>query len=125
MEDPDSFDRWEVLIRTAESLEGGLTRNSSPQSIASTRGIYDKLLAKYPLFYGYWKKYAELEFAVAGTEAAELVSIRRNLRTNFLPLTIIKVYERGIASIAPSVDLWTGYCAFKVETTHDPDVIRE
>lgn len=37
----------------------------------------------------------------------------------------LQVFERGVASILNSVDLWTDYCAFKVETSHDPDVIRE
>ena len=72
-EEPDSFEIWEKLVRAAESLEGGLNRNSSPQSIASTRDIYDRFLAKFPLLFGYWKKYADLEFSIAGTEAAELV----------------------------------------------------
>ncbi|MCJ1253076.1 hypothetical protein MMC24_000883 [Lignoscripta atroalba] len=107
LEDQDSFDNWEKLVRAAESLEGGLNRNSSPQSIVATRDIYDRFLAKFPLLFGYWKKYADLEFSIAGTEAAELV------------------YERGVASITNSVDLWTNYCAFKVETSHDSDVIRE
>lgn len=40
-------------------------------------------------------------------------------------LTGIQVYERGVASIGISVDLWANYCAFKVETSHDNDVIRE
>ncbi|KAL9605096.1 MAG: hypothetical protein Q9219_000030 [cf. Caloplaca sp. 3 TL-2023] len=107
LEDQDSFENWEKLVRAAESLEGGLNRNSSPQSIVATRDIYDRFLAKFPLLFGYWKKYADLEFSIAGTEAAELV------------------YERGVASITNSVDLWTNYCSFKVETSHDPDVIRE
>lgn len=74
LEDPDSFENWEKLVRAAESLEGGLNRNSSPQSIAATRDIYDRFLAKFPLLFGYWKKYADLEFSIAGTEAAELVN---------------------------------------------------
>ncbi|MCJ1447442.1 MAG: hypothetical protein MMC23_007953 [Stictis urceolatum] len=106
-EDPDSFEAWEKLVRAAESLEGGLNRNSNPQAIAATRDIYDRFLAKFPLLFGYWKKYADLEFSIAGTEAAELV------------------YERGVASITNSVDLWTNYGSFKVETCHDPEVIRE
>jgi pre-mRNA-processing factor 39 len=73
LEDPDSFENWEKLVRTAESLEGGLNRNSSPQSIVAIRDIYDRFLAKFPLLFGYWKKYADLEFSIAGTEAAELV----------------------------------------------------
>ena len=62
-------------MRAAESLEGGLNRNSSPQSISATRDTYDRFLAKFPLLFGYWKKYADLEFSIAGTEAAELVSV--------------------------------------------------
>jgi pre-mRNA-processing factor 39 len=74
--DPDNYEIWEKLVRTAEGLEGGLTRNSSPQSIAKMRETYDSFLAKFPLFFGYWKKYADLEFSIAGTEAAELVRSR-------------------------------------------------
>ncbi|ESZ97491.1 pre-mRNA-processing factor 39 [Sclerotinia borealis F-4128] len=107
LEDTDNFESWEKLVRAAETLEGGLNRNSSPQAIATTRESYDRFLAKFPLLFGYWKKYADLEFSIAGTEAAEMV------------------FERGIASIATSVDLWTDYCSFKVETSHDPDVIRD
>ncbi|TAQ88412.1 hypothetical protein B7494_g3277 [Chlorociboria aeruginascens] len=107
LENPDTFENWEKLVRAAETLEGGLNRNSSPQAIATTRDSYDRFLAKFPPLFGYWKKYADLEFSIAGTEAAEMV------------------YERGVASIATSVDLWTEYCSFKVETSHDPDVIRE
>ena len=60
-------------MRAAEAQEGGLHRNSSPGAIASTREVYDKFLARFPLFFGYWKKYADLEFSIAGTEAAEMV----------------------------------------------------
>ncbi|KAI5272026.1 hypothetical protein E4T47_04681 [Aureobasidium subglaciale] len=104
---PDEFENWEKLVRAVEGLEGGLNRNSSPQAITAARSIYDRFLAKFPLFFGYWKKYADLEFAIAGTEAAEMV------------------YERGVASISISVDLWANYCSFKVETTHDDGIIRE
>ena len=72
-EDPEEFERWEKLVRAAEAQEGGLNRNSSPGAIAATRDTYDRFLARFPLFFGYWKKYANLEFAIAGTEAAEMV----------------------------------------------------
>ena len=71
--DPDNYEIWEKMVRSAESLEGGLTRNSSPLAITTSRDVYDRFLAKFPLFFGYWKKYADLEFSIAGTEAAELV----------------------------------------------------
>ncbi|KAF3142420.1 hypothetical protein TWF703_000809 [Orbilia oligospora] len=109
LEDSDDFENWEKLIRVCEGLEGGggLNRNSSPQAIAMTRSAFDRFLAKFPLLFGYWKKYADLEFSIAGTEASEMV------------------YERGVASITNSVDLWTAYCNFKVDTSHDIDVTRE
>ncbi|OBT67582.1 hypothetical protein VE03_03851 [Pseudogymnoascus sp. 23342-1-I1] len=107
LEDTDNFENWEKLVRAAESLEGGLNRNSSPQAITTVRDVYDRFLLKFPLLFGYWKKYADLEFLIAGTEAAEMV------------------FERGVASITNSVDLWTDYCSFKVETSHVPDVTRE
>ena len=75
--DPDSFEIWEKLVRAAEGLEGGINRNSSSQAITAVRDIYDRFLAKFPLFFGYWKKYADLEFSIAGTEAADMVSDSR------------------------------------------------
>ncbi|KAJ5610720.1 hypothetical protein N7510_007439 [Penicillium lagena] len=107
VDDPDNFETWEKLVRAAESLEGGINRNSNPQAITTVRNSFDRFLAKFPLLFGYWKKYADLEFSITGTEAAEMV------------------YERGVASISPSVDLWTNYCSFKAETSHDADIIRE
>jgi pre-mRNA-processing factor 39 len=106
-DDPDNFETWEKLVRGAEALEGGINRNSNPQAITTVRNVYDRFLAKFPLLFGYWKKYADLEFSITGTEAADMV------------------YERGVASISSSVDLWTNYCSFKAETSHDPDIIRE
>ncbi|BCR83224.1 putative mRNA splicing protein (Prp39) [Aspergillus chevalieri] len=106
-DDPDNFETWEKLVRAGEALEGGINRNSNPQAITTVRSVYDRFLAKFPLLFGYWKKYADLEFSITGTEAADMV------------------YERGVASISPSVDLWTNYCSFKAETSHDPDIIRE
>ena len=74
LEDTDNFENWEKLVRAAESLEGGLNRNSSPQAITTVRDVYDRFLLKFPLLFGYWKKYADLEFLIAGTEAAEMAS---------------------------------------------------
>lgn len=63
-------------MRGAESLEGGINRNSNPQAITTARHAYDRFLAKFPLLFGYWKKYADMEFSITGTEAAEMVSLR-------------------------------------------------
>jgi hypothetical protein len=74
IENEDEFERWEALVTRATELEGGVTRNSSPSSIELVRNAYNCFLAKFPLFFGYWKKYADLEFAIGGTETAEMVS---------------------------------------------------
>ena len=71
------------------------------------RDAYDRFLLKFPLLFGYWKKYADLEFNISGPESAEMI------------------YERGCASITNCVDLWTSYCSFKMETTHTPHLVRE
>lgn len=80
LEDTDNFENWEKLVRAAESLEGGLNRNSSPQAITTVRDVYDRFLLKFPLLFGYWKKYADLEFLIAGTEAAEMVNNTSNYK---------------------------------------------
>jgi pre-mRNA-processing factor 39 len=105
--DEDEYAPWEKLVAAVEALEGGLNRNSSPAAIELFRDVYDRFLDKFPLFFGYWHKYAELEFAIGGTEAADMV------------------YERGVACVPNSVDLWSNYCVFKTATSHDPDVMRE
>ncbi|KAI2482905.1 Pre-mRNA-processing factor 39 [Pyrenophora tritici-repentis] len=107
IENEDDFERWEALVTRASDLEGGVTRNSSPGAIELVRNVYDCFLTKFPLFFGYWKKYADLEFSIGGTETAEMV------------------YERGVSCITTSVDLWANYCTFKMDTSHDNDIIRE
>jgi pre-mRNA-processing factor 39 len=69
--DSDSFETWEKLVRACEGLEGGLNR---PQALATLRDTYDRFLLKFPLLFGYWKKYADLEFNISGPESAEMVS---------------------------------------------------
>ncbi|KAF1950689.1 TPR-like protein [Byssothecium circinans] len=102
----NEFEKWEALVLRAMELEGGVTRNSSPTSIDLVRKLFDSFLAKFPLFFGYWKKYADFEFSIGGTETAEMV------------------YERGVSAISCSVDLWTHYCSFKLDTCHDADLVR-
>jgi hypothetical protein len=42
---------------------------------------------KFPLFFGYWKKYADLEFSIAGTEAAEMVRASPGAKVHMLKLS--------------------------------------
>ncbi|KAJ1563464.1 hypothetical protein HK096_000845, partial [Nowakowskiella sp. JEL0078] len=68
---PDDFASWEALIKLSENVNGGITRATSEQDLLNVRTVYDHFLAKFPLCFGYWKKYADLELAIAGPPAAE------------------------------------------------------
>ena len=121
--DADDFDSWEALVRCVEAAEGGLNRSSSLKAIANMRSVYNRFLTRFPLLFGYWKKFADLEYSIAGTEAAEMVP-------SHTPCALgsgadNEIYERGVASVPNSVDLWSNYCTFKMETNHEPQVIRE
>lgn len=62
--------------------------------IEKLREVYDAFLGMYPLCYGYWRKYADMESKNGSSENAKLV------------------YERGLTAIGNSIDLWLAYCNF-------------
>lgn len=63
--------------------------------IGRIRQVYDAFLAEYPLCYGYWKKYADAEAKHVSLEEASIV------------------YDRGVAAVPYSVDLWGHYAMHK------------
>jgi pre-mRNA-processing factor 39 len=67
---------------------------------------YEGVLYQFPLLYGYWKKYAELEDFLQNIEKA------------------VEIYERGVREVN-SVDLWTFYCVYVSEKTQNIEVIRK
>uniref|UniRef100_A0A8C6NL53 Pre-mRNA-processing factor 39-like n=4 Tax=Nothobranchius furzeri TaxID=105023 RepID=A0A8C6NL53_NOTFU len=78
---PQDFTSWTDLLQYCEQ-EGNFT--------ASRRAL-EAFLARYPLCYGYWKKYADLERRAGDNSKAEEVCIR------------------GLKAISLSVDLWIHY----------------
>jgi pre-mRNA-processing factor 39 len=42
------------------------------------RNAYDCFLTNFPLFFGYWKEYADLEFSIGGTETAEITKNKKS-----------------------------------------------
>ncbi|KAF9935844.1 hypothetical protein BGZ67_002942 [Mortierella alpina] len=94
---PTEFDAWEELMRLADRQDGGFGPDAPPANIATVRTIYDAFLSQFPLCFGYWKKYSDLENLATGVEGA------------------IKIFERGVKSISNSVDLWVQYCTFFME----------
>lgn len=91
IKDPLDFSAWETLVKLAEKT---LTSDQDKQNLKT---VYDHFLGKFPLLFGYWKKYADWEALMGGPEAA------------------IAIYERGVSSIHNSVDLWVFYLSFKME----------
>jgi pre-mRNA-processing factor 39 len=69
---PEDFSSWEQLIRVAESVE--ITSTSPPEHITNLELVYDAFLSKFPLCFGYWKKYADWEGIARGSQEAERVS---------------------------------------------------
>lgn len=98
LEIPTDFTEWEKLVKTAES-------NAAPD-IVELSSILDQFLDKWPLCYGYWKKYADWELRFKGPNAADMI------------------YKRAVFSIDNSVDLWNHYCLFRFQTNFPDDQIR-
>ena len=83
--------------------DGGHLPQNDPTKLRET---YDGSLAAFPLCYGYWQKFADAEARFRGAEAAQAV------------------YERGVAAISNSIDLWMHYCQFKQSIHPPPDDVR-
>ncbi|CAI5652393.1 pre-mRNA-processing factor 39 [Oreochromis niloticus] len=80
-DNPQDFTSWTDLLQYCEQ-EGHIT--------ASRRAL-EAFLVRYPLCYGYWKKFADLERRVGLNDKAEEVCIQ------------------GLQAIPLSVDLWIHY----------------
>ncbi|KAI9358871.1 hypothetical protein DFJ73DRAFT_656655, partial [Zopfochytrium polystomum] len=105
-ENPDDFASWESLIRTAEAAGGGISKDWPLDHGTNLRTVYDHFLSKFPLCFGYWKKYADAVLTLEGVEKAEAI------------------YERAVLSIHNSVDFWTHFCLFKSEKCQDEEEVR-
>eukprot|EP00854_Cymbomonas_tetramitiformis_P008047 gene8047-9562_t len=88
------------------TLKLNQTNVSMQREIAKIQRVYDSFLGEFPLCYGYWKKYADQEKSAGNPEA------------------IVSVYERGVAAIPYSVDLWVHYCNYLIESSNEPEAIR-
>ena len=47
--------------------------------MAIARKVFDAFFLLYPYCYGYWKKYADLEHRLSGTQAAKQVSVKMSI----------------------------------------------
>lgn len=82
--DPDNGELWMQLAGAVEKPDGeDLNRNSDPAILQAYRATYDAFLMKYPLFYGYWMRYAAAEFKIIGTEQSEFVHLSAPAQMGF------------------------------------------
>ncbi|XP_039504709.1 pre-mRNA-processing factor 39 isoform X2 [Pimephales promelas] len=81
IDNPQDFNSWTDLLQYCEQ-EG---------HIQASRQALNAFLVRYPLCYGYWKKFVDLERRAGHNDKAE------------------EVCERGLKAIPLSVDLWIHY----------------
>ena len=108
---PLDFDSWTALITEVEAQH---QRQRSSASAALFRSTFDAFLDLFPLCYGYWKRYADFEFALLAPEppgplcgppgGAAAGSAGR--------ARALTVYERAVAAVGHSVDVWECYLSF-------------
>lgn len=70
------------------------------------KAVYEPFLASFPLSYGYWKKYAEVE--------ARHQSVA----------TALEIYERGTTATPYSMDLWGAYASYKKANEGTAEEVR-
>lgn len=75
-------------------------------NIVKIRKVYDAFMSKFPLCYGYWKKYADHEARLGSTEK------------------VVEVYERAVQGVTYSVDIWLHNCTFTINTFGDQETVR-
>ncbi|ODV91007.1 hypothetical protein CANCADRAFT_2727 [Tortispora caseinolytica NRRL Y-17796] len=102
-ENSDDFNLWEEAIKQVESK---ISKSSSSSEIKQFHTVFDQFLTKFPLLYGYWMKYANIEFKIKDSSSSELI------------------YERAVASIPTSVDLWVKYIDFETSISQDHSTLR-
>lgn len=99
---PESLDRWQKLVLQAESENGfAVNKVASHDTVQRLRATYDALLDRFPLLVHYWARYVGWEFRLGNYERAAAL------------------FERARTHLDGSVELWTHYLSFKVETISD------
>lgn len=98
MESPKDFQAWTSLLQYVDH----------ENDVAAAREAYSMFLQRYPYCYGYWKKWADYEKKKATKTDCE------------------KVFERGLAAVPLSVDLWLHYLNYcRVHHAAHESFVRE
>lgn len=88
--DPTDFVSWSKLLAVVEDGETGERVSEA----------FEGFLAKFPLCFGYWCKYADMQPRLWSGIGREQVLERTTA-----------IYERAVRAVPLSVELWKSYCA--------------
>nr|XP_039271268.1 pre-mRNA-processing factor 39-like [Styela clava] len=97
LENPQDFTNWTYLLQLVEQ------ENKSPLA----RRAYNGFFKRYPLCYGYWKKFSEMEKRHGNYVRAQ------------------RILERGVRAIPLSIDLWVHMIDFYTTNYKGPDAGKE
>jgi pre-mRNA-processing factor 39 len=109
-DNPLDFEAWEVLCGNAEAAH---------QQVQGKENLFralDAFLTKFPLCFGYWKKYSSI--LLTFTRYADWTLSLKG------PVESDAVFQRALAAIGSSVTLWSQYCHFTMSTAETDDHSR-
>ncbi|XP_061362573.1 pre-mRNA-processing factor 39-2 isoform X2 [Gastrolobium bilobum] len=92
------FDEWTLLISEIEKIYS--------DDVEKICLVYDNFLSKFPLCYGYWRKYAAHMACLCTAEK------------------VVEVFEQAVLAATYSVGMWVDYCSFGMSAFEDPSDIR-
>ncbi|KAG7390599.1 PRP39 pre-mRNA processing factor 39 [Phytophthora pseudosyringae] len=107
---PLDFNSWVGLLT--------LVQSESSTARETVEATYDRFLAEFPLCFGYWNKYAQYEYGLSNRTKEDGSGTVATLEESKQKAR--EVYERGVAAVRYSVDMWMKYCEFLVHTLHSP-----
>ena len=98
--DAGDFTSWSKLLAAVE--EGS---TAYPERVAPT---FESFLAKFPLCFGYWCKYADLQRRLGEAGSVDAAEAQEKAAT---------IYDRALEAVPLSVELWKAYTAHVKATT--------
>lgn len=105
LQEPDSLERWDELVASAERAHGGVCKALSSQDVETLRESYTRLVHKFPFCHQYWLRLATWEFRLGYTARAE------------------EVYLEALRFSPYLLDVWCAYLGFKDTVCWDHDAV--
>ena len=92
--DAGDFTSWSKLLAAVEEQA-----TAYPERVAPT---FESFLAKFPLCFGYWCKYADLQRRLGEAGSVDAAEAQEKAAT---------IYDRALEAVPLSVELWKAYTA--------------